>query len=458
MRKTSLFSLLLLGLACLASGVRADTIVLTNGDRIEGKILSETATEITVEMQVAAGITEDKVIGKTDIAKMDRVAADELAFRGIMNLQPGKTSYLPAQYDAMIGALLGFITQFSESPHVAEVRATLKAFEAEKKRVAAGEMKFEGLWLSRAEALKQRVQIGGGQYFTAMKSANAKGDAIGALNAFATLERNFGGAKVLPEAVPFAQQILVALKPVVERAISNQKINNAEREKGVAAAGPTQRAELIAAYESEQAKAVADIAAANAAKMWPPFVASSDKCLAAILAKIPTEAKRLEALPVAVMRDSIRAAEKAQTEFASKNGETAAELLAEALRLWPANDLGLQLKAQIAASKLPPKPDPTATPAATATPIAVVTPGGKVPATPKPGPVVAVAKVTPVPAPAADSGTPEVKSAEPEEKPFFMTIAGAATIVGGLALILGGANLFNHFRKRREDPEEGSQP
>ncbi|MCE9611157.1 MAG: hypothetical protein K8R23_13260 [Chthoniobacter sp.] len=453
MLTTSRFSLLLLCVASFATGVLADSIALKSGERIEGKILSETATEMTVQVQISAGITDEKKIPKTEIVKVDRVAADETAFRGIMNLQPGKTSYVTAQYDSIIAALQSFIAQFPDSAHVAEVQATLKTFEAEKKRVVAGEMKFEGIWLSHAAAVKQRVQIGGSQYLAAMKSANASGDAIGALNAFAALEKNFGGAKVLPEAVAFAQQILVALKPAVEQAIVNQKINNAERVKGVAAAGPAQRAELIAAYQREQTQADAAIAAATAAKTWPPFLPSSDKCLAAILTKIPAEAKRLQDMPVAAMRESIDMAEKAQAEFASKNVDAASDMVAEVLKLWPANDLGLQLRAQIAALKVTPRPVPGATPAAT--PAATPTPGGKIAATPKPNsspkPVV---KTTPEPGPAAVPASPAAKPAEPEEKPFFMTIGGAATIVGVLALILVGANLFNNFRQRRQEPEE----
>ena len=453
MLKTSRFFLLLLGLSGLVAATRADTIALKTGERIEGRITGETATELTVLVQVSAGITDERVIGKTEIAKVDRIAADETAFRAIMDFQPGKASFQPAQYDAMAGALQGFIAQYPESPHVQEVQAALTALQAEKKRVDAGEMKFEGLWLSRAEAKKQRTQIGGSLAFAAMKSANASADAIGALNSFAYLEKNFPGAKVMPEAVPLAQQILVALKPAAERALSNYKINNAERERGVAAAGPANQAEMIAAFKRDQAQADAAIAAATAAKTWPPFTAGSDKCITAILAKIPVEAKRLEVLPLADMRESIKLADKARIEFASNNADTASDILQQVLKLWPANDLGLQLKAQIAASKIPTKPDPVVAPA---TPAAAATPSAKPPgATPKPG-----ASPTPTPSakpeppPTTGHETTAAKPAEPEAKPFFMTLPGAITIVVVLALILAGANIFNHFRQRREEEQE----
>ena len=450
MLKIPRFLLFLLGLTGLVAGAHADTIALKTGERIDGKITGETDTELTVVVQVSAGISDERVIRKTEIVKVDRIPADETAFRAIMDFQPGKASFQPAQYAGMIGALQGFITQFPESTHAKAAQTALTALEAEKKRVDKAEMKFEGLWLSRAEAQKQRVQIGGNLAFAAMKSANAGGDAIGALNSLSYLEKNFPGAKVIPEAVPLALQILAALKPAAERALANYKINNAERERGVAAAGPADKAEVIAAFKREQAKADNAIAAATAAKTWPPFIAGSEKCISAILTRIPVEAKRLDALPLADMRESIKLADKARIEFASNNVDTASDFLQQVLKLWPANDLGLQLKAQIAASKIPPKPDPLV---AAATP-AAATPSAKSPgATPKPGGS-PTPSAQPGPTPITGDETAETKPSEPEARPFFMTLPGAITIVVALAVLLAGANIFSHFRQRREEDQE----
>lgn len=458
MSKKSRLPLPLLCLALLAASASADTITLKTGERIEARIASETAAEMTLELQVSAGIKDERVVKKADIVKIDRVSPDETAYRAIMNLQPGRNSLLPAQYDAILAALQAFATEYPESTHLAAVQQAVAAFQADKKRVDAGEIKFEGTWLSKAEALRQRVQIGGQQAYNAMKSSNAAGDPIGALNAFATLEKNFGGARVLPDAVELARQILPALKPVTERAIENQKINEAERLLGVKNAAPLDRPELIAASQREQAKANAALAAASAAGQWPPFAANSEKCLRAILTKIPVEAARLEKIPVGQMRESIQLAEQAQTEFTEKDLAAATETLKEAAKLWPANELVTRLTAQITAAKNPPKAGPAATPAPTtpatsktgaATPAPKATPAAGKPAT----------AATPNPAPAApesDPDTSEPATTEPAEppKPFFMTVQGAVTIVIGLALLLAGANIFSKIRQRRSDPEE----
>lgn len=450
----------------MAAAAVADTVTLSSGERIEGKVARETATEMTIEIQVSPGITDERVVKKSDIAKIDRIAPDEAAYRGVMHLLPGKNSLQPAQYDGVLKALQGFTTQHPESLHTANVKRTIMAFEADKKRVDAGEVKLEGVWLSKDEAQKQRIQIGAIQAFNAMKTANVSGDAIGALNAFALLERNFPGAKVMPDAIQLARQILTALKPATESALAYTKITTAEREKGFADAGPADRAEMMAAHQRDVAKADAAIAAATAANLWPPFITTSDKCLAAILAKIPPEAARLEKMPVAAMRESIRLAEKAAAEFAEKDLNAATETLKEVTKLWPANDLGLRVQAQITEAKNPPPPEGPAT----ATPVApdpgkpgMATPPPKIAgATPEPSKAPVPGTATPAPgavapattAPPATAASDEPAPPEEEAKPFFMTLGGAITIVIVLAVILAGVNVFNKLRHRANDTLE----
>src|SRR5258707_755000 len=78
------------------------------------------------------------------------------------------------------------------------------------------------------------------------KAQQARGDIIGALNAFVLLEKSYPGSASMPEAIELAQQLVASLKPAVERAIPTQKILKADREKGFVAAGPLNGPELKA--------------------------------------------------------------------------------------------------------------------------------------------------------------------------------------------------------------------
>ena len=252
MSKTLRLPFVILILPALAASALADTVTLKSGERIEANIARETATAITLEIQVSSGITDERIVQKADVAKIDRIAPDETAYRAVMNYLPGKNSLTAAQYEAVLTALKNFATKFPASQHVADVQHAILAFETEKKRADAGELKLDGIWLTRQDVQKQRVQVGGAQAFNAMKNANAAGDAIGALNAFALLEKNFPGAKVMPDAIQLARQILVALKPTTDRALETYKIKKTETEQGFADASPADRVEMMAAYQRDQ--------------------------------------------------------------------------------------------------------------------------------------------------------------------------------------------------------------
>ena len=54
----------------IATAGFADTVTLKSGDKIEGKITSETAAELTIEI-VSAGVVDERKVPKTDVATLD---------------------------------------------------------------------------------------------------------------------------------------------------------------------------------------------------------------------------------------------------------------------------------------------------------------------------------------------------------------------------------------------------
>ena len=264
-----------------------------------------------------------------------------------------------------------------------------------------------------------------------MKAQSAGGDIIGALNTFVTLEKNYPGAATVPNGIELAKQLVVALKPAVERAIPNQKVQKAELEKGFAAAGPADRVELMAAYKKEQTQAEEAVAAATAAGKWPPLIQGSEKCLTALLALINKEGPRLEKLPVDKMKKSVQLTATAKAKIASKDLEAAEAALKEATPLWPGNELAIRLGKEVTALKEIQKKEAPATPA---------------PATPTPKPK-STPRATPVRPSAANDPAKNVE----EAKPFYMTLGGAITIVVGIAVVLVGVNVFKKMKSRGND-------
>lgn len=403
----------------------ADTITLTTGEKVDGKIVGETATELTVEVKVSAAVTDERTIPKSTVAKIDKEQPDEIAWLALKNLKSGVNSLPAAQYDAVLRPLQGFLNEYPKSAHATEASAVLAIFDGEKKRVEDGEVRIGEKWLTKEEVDKERYQIGGLLTYQYMRSQRAAGDLIGALNSFDQMEKTYPGAKSFPDAVAAALESLAQLKATVERAQQTFQTNKAEFDAGVDASSALQKPQLLAARQRELAQGEAALAAADKAKLkWPVLVARSDKNLDAIAKKIPTEAQRLARIDVAKLRQSAQLADQAQKELADKDAAALATLT-KALALWPLNELAKRLQPEAATLKA------AATLAAAATPAPpVATP---VPATPRPRTVVA--------------GT-----SQPEpEKPFFLTIGGMITIVVFLALVFTAWTVFKKIKGRAND-------
>src|SRR5262245_50582763 len=91
--------------ALLVSTSWGDTVVLKGGEKLEGKITEETATEVKMNVQVSASIVDERTIPRADIEKLEKTAADESAWAVLKAYQPGASSLPKEQYDRFIAPL-----------------------------------------------------------------------------------------------------------------------------------------------------------------------------------------------------------------------------------------------------------------------------------------------------------------------------------------------------------------
>jgi chemotaxis protein histidine kinase CheA len=320
MPKTSPLWLSAALLAFLSVSSLADSITLKSGDKVEGRIVSETETEVVIEEKISATITDQRAIPKADVAKIDKDDPSIAAWEALKNYKPGANSLPAASYLPVIGALTNFATTHTASPHAEEAKKAAAEFQEEQKRVEAGDVKLAGKWLTAEEAEKERYQINGLIAFNYMKDQAARRDWLGVLNSFSVLEKNFRGSRSYPDGVETARKVLEALKGDVERQKQALAAQKKEREQGMKLANAAQKAEMADVQKKEAA--AADAAMATAQKQglkWPPLIPRSEKSVAAIAAKIPTEQQALTRVDTAKLRQSIQAAEKLRLRSRSRN-------------------------------------------------------------------------------------------------------------------------------------------
>ncbi len=336
-------------LALLATSGWADTVILKSGDKVEGKILSETDAELTLEVKITASIKDERVLKKADIEKIEKIQPDEEAWAGIKGISLGSESLDPGDYSGAVNLLGAFISQFPQSAHSAEAKDKLAKLEEEKKRVDAGEMKLDGKWLSAAEVQEERVQISGRILLSRMKRLAAAGQYVEAMNVFAAIEKSFGGSAAFPDAVVLARQTAPLLKAAAEQRLTQLKQLVEQNKARLANTQGADRVQLEAMQKQQQAATEATVAAAErSGVLWPPLSPANERSINALISRAGGETSRLAGQQVEKMHQSVQAAQAAQAALDAGDIAKADVSLKEASSAWSNNEFIKRLQLKLA--------------------------------------------------------------------------------------------------------------
>src|SRR5690606_27091287 len=128
----------------IAGPAIADTFVLKDGTRLEGKILSETQDTYLLEIQVTKSIKDEKTVPKADVKEIVREKVDETAFEKLKGLVPTPDLLTSDDYDARILQITTFLQAHQKSAKVCDANATLAILKTEGVAVQSGGLKLGG--------------------------------------------------------------------------------------------------------------------------------------------------------------------------------------------------------------------------------------------------------------------------------------------------------------------------
>lgn len=206
MKQNPIFAAILLSsLIPLAS---ADTIQLKDGTKLEGKILKEDTQSYLVEVMVTKSIKEEKTIAKADVAKIDRVRPDEVAFAALASFTPTPDLLTAGDYQVRVTKLEKFIQEFPTGPSTTKAKAMLEELKKEQAAIAEGGVKLNGHIIPASERDANKVELAARTLELSIRSHIKASEYLAALREFATLEKDYSTT------VPFKQSL-----PVVKQAI-----------------------------------------------------------------------------------------------------------------------------------------------------------------------------------------------------------------------------------------------
>ncbi len=141
-------------LLCAPAGLLADTVKLKSGEVLEGRILSETDTQIEMEVALYHGsIFSTRRVPKSDIESIVRETEAEkkekAAYAALAKYTLNPNQELTTeQYAAGIAMFQDFLTKYPQSKWAGEVKQRLADWQGEASNVESGKVKFAGQWMT----------------------------------------------------------------------------------------------------------------------------------------------------------------------------------------------------------------------------------------------------------------------------------------------------------------------
>ena len=326
-KKLLFLSLLVFPLA----SVWAESIELRDGTKVDGKILSVTADTVLMEVQTSPTIREEKSYPRSEVTKIQRASQDDVAYAEVAGLTVPSTANNPAVYDAPLERVRAFMTNYAYSKHMSEARKLAAALESDRARVAAGEVKLDGVWVAANASPAERTELGGRVQLAKMKESS---DPIAALTSFEIIEKNHLTSSAFPESVKVARESLVKLRAGLVRARADLERRIRDQEQGLKLASEDRRLRIEQAIAQEKSAIQAQIERVKqSGSKWTPVLLDA-KLLADLSTRVESEEARLSKIDTATLAAGATAVSEAQRQLAAGNLSAAKANLEQAQKLW----------------------------------------------------------------------------------------------------------------------------
>ena len=320
----------------------SEWIELTDGTKVEGRIISVTTDSVLMDVQTSPAIREEKNYPRAGVAKIQRASKDDIAFAEVAAISIPATADDPGIYDALLEQKVRpFMKNFSYSRHMPEARQMAATLEAERARVAAGEIKVDGQWVAGGAAGPDKTEIAGQVQLSKIKAAS---DPTAVIIAFEILEKNSGTSSSYPQAVKLARASLEKMRSALVRARADLDRRVREQEQGLQLASADRRLQMEAGISQEKAAIAAQVERARQiGEKWLPLLPDS-KVLDDLTKLTDTEEMRLAKIDTDSMSAGVSAAAEAKQKMSAGQLSEAKSSLERAEKLWPQYVLLASLK------------------------------------------------------------------------------------------------------------------
>ena len=287
---------------CCIQFLSADTIVLKNGEKIEGRVIREVDGIYTIEVMVSRTIRDEKKIPVGDVAFIDKEGDDTKAFKEIEKFVPTPELLPESVYESRIEKIEAFINAHPESGKVAKAKEMYDYLSEELAVIREGGIKFGEEMVAAEDYMANAYEYDATIEGNLIKEAVARREFLAALRAFTKYERIFTDAPGRDEIAGLIKQVLGAYQSSIDASLSSLDSRIEKRQAGLSSMTPDDRAQTERALADEEARISARFAAEKEAKEeWVTPDAFHKESLDEARRQADSETKRLETGKVKVL-------------------------------------------------------------------------------------------------------------------------------------------------------------
>lgn len=217
----------------IALQVSADTFILQDGSKLEGRILREDATNYVIEVQVTRSIKDERTVAKADVAKIEREKPDLRAFESIAALVPAPDLLGPDQYSSRIQTVEKFLIEHRGSSKSKEARAILATLKQEANEILAGGIKVGGRIVPPAEYRANALEIDARGQEKKIRDLLSASQFLDALRVFAEFDREFKGTQPHTAILPLIAQTITRYMAEIQQQLAGYDKRVKDREAGL---------------------------------------------------------------------------------------------------------------------------------------------------------------------------------------------------------------------------------
>lgn len=253
MKFTALAFAVVGGLLNTAS-VRADTITLKDGSKIEGKILRDVGEEYVMEVNVSETIRDERRVKKSEVARVDKETEEMKAFAVIEKMVPTDDHLAEDEYERRIEAVEGFVRMYPEGSRAVKAKEMLDILNAEHGVISTGGLKHEGEITPGDEYQANRYELDAGISRKEIEAAVARRDLLGALRLYTKHLERFGMTAGRGDLDAEMLKVTRAFQSAVVQSLATVDGRLEKREEGLERMAADDRAAARRALEDQTAR------------------------------------------------------------------------------------------------------------------------------------------------------------------------------------------------------------